>query len=67
MVRCGKTHEEILGYAKEHEIDLICMGVSGSDWTLGKLLGSNVERVLREAPCPVLVAGTRNHYSVQQN
>jgi len=59
LVCCGKVHEEILNYAKEHEIDLICMGVSGSAW-LGTLLGSNVDRVLREAPCPVLVAGYRN-------
>jgi nucleotide-binding universal stress UspA family protein len=60
VVRSGKAHEAILTYAKEHEIDLICMGVSGSDWTIGKLLGSNVDRVLREAPCPVLVAGANN-------
>lgn len=59
IVRCGKAYEEILNYAKEHEIDLICMGVSGTDWTIGKLLGSNVDRVLREAPCPVLIAGSR--------
>lgn len=58
VVRCGKVYEEVLTYAKEHEIDLICMGTSGSDWTVGKLLGSNVDRVLREAPCPVLVAVT---------
>ncbi len=57
VVRCGKVHEEVLTYAKEHEIDLICMGVSGNDWTIGTLLGSNVDRVLREAPCPVLVTG----------
>ncbi|HEX6283662.1 MAG TPA: universal stress protein, partial [Pyrinomonadaceae bacterium] len=61
-VRCGKVYEEILNYAKEHEIDLICMGVSGTHWTIGKLLGSNVDRVLREAPCPVVVAGYRTHY-----
>ena len=60
VVRCGKVYEEILTYAKEHEIDLICMGVSGADSTLGKLLGSNVDRVLREAPCPVLIAGSRD-------
>jgi len=59
IVRCGKAYEEILTYAKEHKIDLICMGNSGADWTIGKLLGSNVDRVLREAPCPVLVAGSR--------
>ncbi len=67
VVRCGKVYEEVLTYAKEHEIDLICMGVSGSDWTIGKLLGSNVDRVLREAPCPVLVAGSRDHYLHRQN
>lgn len=59
VVRCGKVHDEVLAYAKQQEIDLICMGASGSDWTVGKLLGSNVDRVLREAPCPVLVAGQR--------
>ncbi len=55
-VRSGKAYEEVLAYAQEHEIDLICMGASGSDFTLGKLFGSNVDRVLRQAPCPVLVS-----------
>ncbi len=64
VVRCGKAYEEILAYAKEQDIDLICMGASGSDWTIGKLLGSNVDRVLREAPCPVLVTGNRKHQNV---
>lgn len=59
-VRCGKVHEEILAYASEHEIDLICIGVSSSDRTIDRFLGSNVDRVLREAPCPVLVADFRN-------
>jgi nucleotide-binding universal stress UspA family protein len=61
-MRCGKVYEEILTYAKDHEIDLICMGISGSDWTIQKLLGSNVDRVLREAPCPVLVAGSGDRF-----
>ncbi|HKZ80040.1 MAG TPA: universal stress protein [Pyrinomonadaceae bacterium] len=55
-IRYGRAYEEVLLYAKEKEIDLICMGASGSDFVLGKLFGSNVDRVLREAPCPVLVA-----------
>jgi nucleotide-binding universal stress UspA family protein len=63
VVCCGKAYEEILTYAGEHEIDLICMGISGVGWTIGKLLGSNVDRVLRETPCPVLVAGSkRDHH-----
>ncbi|HEX6731108.1 MAG TPA: universal stress protein, partial [Pyrinomonadaceae bacterium] len=52
----GKVYEEVLAYAKAQAIDLICMGASGSDWKLSKLFGSNVDRVLRQAPCPVLVA-----------
>lgn len=55
-VRSGKVHEKILTYAKEQAIDLICMGASGSDWGVSKLFGTNVDRVLRQAPCPVLVA-----------
>ena len=55
-VRCGRAYEEVLAYAKEHEIDLICMGASGSNFSLGKLFGSTVDRVLRQAPCPVFVA-----------
>jgi nucleotide-binding universal stress UspA family protein len=55
-VGCGKAYEEVLAYAKEHEIDLICMGASGAGFSLGTLFGSNVDRVLRQAPCPVFVA-----------
>lgn len=54
-VRSGKACDEVLAYAKEHEIDLICMGASGGGRGIGKLLGSTVDRVLRQAPCPVLV------------
>ena len=56
VVRCGKAADEIVAYANERKIDLICIGASGSDWKLGKLFGSTVDRVLRQAPCPVLVA-----------
>jgi nucleotide-binding universal stress UspA family protein len=55
-VRCGQPSNEILAYAKEHEIDLICMGASGTGFSLDKLFGSTVDRVLRHAPCPVLVS-----------
>jgi nucleotide-binding universal stress UspA family protein len=55
-VTCGNAYQEVLTYAKEHDIDLICMGASGTRFILGVLFGSNTNRVLREAPCPVLVA-----------
>ncbi|HEU4876111.1 MAG TPA: universal stress protein [Pyrinomonadaceae bacterium] len=55
-VSCGNAYEEVLTYAKEHAIDLICMGAGGTRFILGVLFGSNTNRVLRRAPCPVLVA-----------
>lgn len=55
-VRWGKPYREVLAYAREHKIDLVCMGAHGADFGLGALFGSNVDRVLRHAPCPVLVA-----------
>jgi nucleotide-binding universal stress UspA family protein len=56
VVRNGRPYEEILSYAEENEIDLICMGSDGVDRGLHALFGSNVDRVLRQSPCPVLVA-----------
>lgn len=55
-VSFGSVYEQVLSYARKHEIDLICLGVTGKDWTFGKLFGSNGQRILREAPCPVLIA-----------
>ena len=55
-VSCGKTSEEVLTYANEHDIDLICIGAGGTRFILGVLFGSNTDRVLRQAPCPVLIA-----------
>ena len=56
VVRCGRPADEILAYAKEKEIDIVCLGASGAGFRLGALLGSTVDRVLRRAPCPVFVA-----------
>ena len=55
-VRWGRPYQEILAYAKEREIDLVCMGAEGQNFGMGALFGSNVDRVLRQAPCPILVA-----------
>jgi len=56
VVREGKAHREIVSYAAEQEIDLVCIGAHGQGFRLGALFGSNADRVLRESPCPVLVA-----------
>jgi len=54
-VREGHAYLEILAYAEQHKIDLICIGAHGAGFGMRALFGSNVDRVLRQAPCPVLV------------
>jgi nucleotide-binding universal stress UspA family protein len=55
-VKCGQPYREILSYAEDNEIDLICMGVHGAGFAMRALFGSNTDRVLRQAPCPALIA-----------
>jgi len=52
----GQAYREILHYAEKHEIDLISLGAHGAGFGIRTLFGSNVDRVLRQAPCPVFVA-----------
>jgi nucleotide-binding universal stress UspA family protein len=66
-VRWGRTYQEVLKYAKEQKIDLICLGASGSDFSMGALFGSNVDRILRQAPCPVLIARPVKHEGPELN
>ena len=56
VVSEGPPYREILNYAENNEIDLICIGAHGAGFGMRTLFGSNVDRVLRQAPCPVLVA-----------
>ena len=52
----GNPYREILNYAEKKEINLISVGAHGAGFGMRALFGSNVDRVLRQAPCPVLVA-----------
>ena len=52
----GNPYREILHYAEKNEINLISVGAHGAGFGMHALFGSNVDRVLRQAPCPVLVA-----------
>ena len=52
----GHPYREILNYAEANQIDLISVGAHGAGFGVRALFGSNVDRVLRQAPCPVLVA-----------
>jgi nucleotide-binding universal stress UspA family protein len=55
-VSSGPPYREILAYADEQNIDLICIGAHGEGFGMRALFGSNVDRVLRQSPCPVLIA-----------
>lgn len=59
VVRVGVPLVEILGYAYEHEIDAIVMGVHARGGVGHVLLGSLAGRVVRQAPCPVLTVHPR--------
>ena len=52
----GHPYREILHYAEKNDIDLISVGAHGAGFGMRALFGSNVDRVLRQASCPVLVA-----------
>lgn len=54
-VRVGDAAEEILRFAREEGMDLIVLGSHGDAGHRHLALGSVAERVVREAPCPVLV------------
>jgi nucleotide-binding universal stress UspA family protein len=56
VVREGKPDHEIVAYAKEQDVDLICVGSHGKGKGWAEFLGSTTDRVLRHAPCPTLVA-----------
>ena len=52
----GEPAEEIVDYARLEEVDLIVMGSRGLSPIQELLLGSVSDKVLRTAPCPVLIA-----------
>lgn len=57
-VEVGEAHRKIVEVAEEERCDLIIMGSRRRSW-LHRLLGDNVvEKVLSQAPCPVLVVGS---------
>lgn len=56
FVMCtGAPAEEIVRCAAEREVDLIVMGTHGRGGVSHLLLGSVAEKVIRTAPCPVLI------------
>ncbi|MDI6644244.1 MAG: universal stress protein [Methanobacteriaceae archaeon] len=55
QIRDGKPHQVILDTIHNENIDLVVMGAAGLHGLDKMILGSVTERVIREAPCPVMV------------
>ncbi len=53
-IREGGAEEEMVSVASEIGADLIVMGMGGKSG-MGKYLGKSIARVLKDAPCPVMV------------
>jgi nucleotide-binding universal stress UspA family protein len=62
-VRGGRPYQEILCLAREIDADLIALATRGHSGLKHLLLGSTAERVVRSAPCPVLVVRKRKQKS----
>jgi nucleotide-binding universal stress UspA family protein len=64
-VRVGNPHFQILEEAKSGNVDLIVMGTKGRTALAHLFIGSTAERVVRHAPCPVMVVRERERDFVQ--
>jgi len=65
LVRFGRSFHEIADAARTLKVDLIIISTHGYTGLKHALLGSTTERVVRYAPCPVLVVREREHEFVQ--
>jgi len=61
QMRVGRPWQEICELAKVSETDLIIMGTHGYTGLKHVVMGSTAERVVRLAPCPVLIVREREH------
>ncbi len=55
IVRAGHPAQGIVLYLEESHTDLLVIGQSGHSEIWGRFLGSTVDKVIRHAPCSVLV------------
>ena len=61
----GNTFLEIIQAARDDDVDIIVMGTHGRTGLAHVLIGSVAERVVREAPCPVLTVKHPGHEFVK--
>ena len=55
LVKVGLPFVEVVSYAKEEGVELIIVATHGHTGVEHVLFGSTAEKIVRKAPCPVLV------------
>ena len=65
VTRFGHPFVEIVHYARDRNVDLIVMGTQGRGLVAHMVLGGVVEKVVRKAPCRVLVVHLPKHEFVR--
>jgi nucleotide-binding universal stress UspA family protein len=60
-VERGKPSSEVVRVAREETIDMIVLGTHGQGVLNRALFGSTTDRIMRKAPCPVLVCRLFEH------
>lgn len=55
LVKVGLPFVEVVSYAKDEGVDLIIVATHGHTGVEHILFGSTAEKIVRKAPCPVLV------------
>jgi nucleotide-binding universal stress UspA family protein len=61
VVDSGIPFVEITSYAQKKNIDLIIVATHGTTGVEHILFGSTAEKIIRKAPCPVLVVRSEEH------
>ncbi|PYR46782.1 MAG: universal stress protein [Acidobacteria bacterium] len=61
VLRQGAPDLQIVGFARERDVDLIVMGTHGRSGVAHILMGGVAEKVVRKAPCPVLTVRHPEH------
>jgi nucleotide-binding universal stress UspA family protein len=63
--RDGEPAEEIARMAKERDVDLIVISTHHYNWLTRLAYGCDAERILRYAPCPILIVPTDNDKALE--
>jgi nucleotide-binding universal stress UspA family protein len=66
LVMQGKPSAEIVRAARDEAVDMIVLGTHGKGVLDKALFGSTTERVVRNAPCPVLTCRLKEHEFVDE-